>query len=329
MNAIEPFVPRALFAQQTPKPGFWMPVQASANAPATDNLFHLIFWISAFFFLLIMVLMVIFVVRYRRTDPDQLGTGPSHSTALELLWSGIPIAIVMVLFGIGFRDFMRMVGPNAAPNAYEIGVTGQKWKWTFTYPNGHVDDILHVPLNTPVQLNMTSEDVIHSFFVPAFRTKQDVVPGRYTKMFFRATVPGEFVVFCAEYCGTSHANMVTKIVVEEPAKFEKWLVDQANIVDKLPPAQAGERLFSQRGCTACHTTTGAAGIGPTMKGIFGNPQPLASGGSANADENYLRESILNPQAKIVRGFEPVMPTYQGRLKDKEVTAIIEYIKTLK
>ncbi len=324
MSATSP-MPRVPLAEAS----FWMPVQASQNAAATDHLFQFIFWLSAFFFALIMGLMILFVLKYRRRDPDQLGEGPSHNTALEVLWSVIPLGLVIAIFGISFVDFMKIVGPNAAPNAYDIGVTGQKWKWTFTYPNGYVDDALHVPVDTPMQLTLSSEDVIHSLYIPAFRIKQDAVPGRFTKMFFRATEPGEYVIFCAEYCGTSHSAMLSKVVVHRPGEYEKWLVEASNFLDKMPPADAGKKLFTQRGCASCHSVDGAAGTGPTLKGVFGSMQPLTTGQKVLADENYIRESILNPQAKVVAGFEPVMPTFQGRLKDREIGAIIEYLKTIK
>lgn len=310
------------------EPTFWMPVQASKNAPATDSLFHFIFYTSAFFFALIVFLMIVFVLRYRRRSPEEQGSGPHHNTALEVLWSGLPIALVAVMFVIGFKSYMAMVGPANAPNAYEIGVLGVKWKWTFTYPNGYVDDTLHVPVDTPMQLTMTSDDVIHSLYVPAFRIKQDVVPGRYTKLFFRATEPGEYVIFCAEYCGTSHSNMLSKVVVHRPGEYEKWLEEASNFLDRMSPVEAGQKLFTQRGCLTCHSVDGKAGTGPTLKGVFGHDVQLSSGGRVLADENYIRESILQPQAKIVAGFDAVMPTFQGRLKDREITAIIEYLKTL-
>jgi cytochrome c oxidase subunit 2 len=317
--------PTPLLANQ---PSFWMPVQASENAAATDTLFHFIFYVSAFFFALIMVLMIWFVVRYRRRAPEEAGTGPHHNTALEVLWSVVPIGLVVAMFLIGFKDYMRMVGPQNAPNAYEIGVLGVKWKWTFTYPNGYVDDALHVPVDTPMQLTLSSDDVIHSLYIPAFRIKQDAVPGRYTKMFFRAIEPGEYQIFCAEYCGTSHSTMLTKVVVHRPGEYEKWLEQASNFLDRMSPAEGGQKLFMQRGCATCHSVDGKAGTGPTLKGVFGHDVILTTGAKVVADENYVRESILNPQAKVVAGFEPVMPTFQGRLKDREITAIIEYLKTV-
>ncbi len=270
--------------------------------------------------------MVVFVVRYRRREGVEPEPSPTHNTALELTWTVIPLLLVMVIFAWGFKAFLDMSTPPA--NAYEIQVTGQKWKWLFTYPNGYVDENLHVPVDEPVRLVMTSEDVIHSFYMPAFRMKQDVVPGRYTKVWFRATKAGEYQVFCAEYCGTGHSDMLAQVVVHEPGGFEKWLDEVGNLFKTMPPVEVGERLYRQRGCAQCHSIDGAASVGPTFKGVFGHDQALKGGGSALVDENYIRESILEPQAKIVAGFEPVMPTFKGQLTDREITAIIEYIKTL-
>ena len=314
-----------LFAVQAE--GSWMPVAASTGAPAVDRLFQFILWLSVFFFVLVVGLMVLFVVRYRRragrTVPE---ASPSHNTALELTWTIIPLILVIVIFAWGFKVFMDMSTPPG--NAYEVLVTGQKWKWLFTYPNGHVDENLHVPVDTPVRLVMTSEDVIHSFYVPAFRMKKDVVPGRYSKAWFRATRVGEFQVYCAEYCGTSHSDMLSTVVVHEPGGFERWLEQAADFLNQLPPAEAGAKLVAQRGCAQCHSVDGRGGIGPTLQGVFGHEQQLVSGQLVTADEDYIRESILEPQAKVVAGYQPVMPTYKGRLKDAEITAIIEYLKVL-
>jgi len=308
-------------------PGFWMPFQGSSSAPAVDRLFHFIFWLSLFFFVLIVALTVVFVVRFRRRRGVESQPSPSHNTALELTWTLIPLALVIVIFGWGFKLFLDIQTPPA--NSYEVMVTGMKWKWLFTYPNGHVDENLHVPVEVPVRLVMTSEDVIHSFYVPAFRLKRDVVPGRYAKTWFRATAPGEYQVFCAEYCGTSHSDMLAKVVVHEPGGFEQWLESASDLLKQMPPAQAGEKLVASRGCAQCHSADGKAMIGPSFKGLFGHQQPLRGGGTATVDEDYVRESILAPAAKVVLGYEPVMPTYKGRLSDQEITGIIEYLKTLK
>jgi len=175
---------------------------------------------------------------------------------------------------------------------------------------------------------MTSEDVIHSFYVPAFRIKRDVVPGRYSKVWFRATKVGEYQVFCAEYCGTGHSDMLAQVVVHEPGGFERWMDEVGNMFKTMTPVQVGERLYRLRGCAQCHTIDGKASVGPTFQGVFGHEQALKGGGSALIDENYVRESILEPQAKIAAGFEPVMPTFKGKLSDREISAIIEYLKTL-
>ncbi len=307
--------------------GLFLPFQGSTLAPAVDALFKFIFWISAFFFLLIVGLMILFVIRFhKRPGYVKPKEAPTHNTLLEVTWSGIPLILVIIIGVWGFKIFLDINTPPA--NAYEIQVTGQKWKWLFTYPNGYVDEALHVPLDEPVRLVMTSEDVIHSFFVPAFRIKRDVVPGRYTKLWFRATKPGSYHVFCAEYCGTGHSDMLTSVVVHEPGGFEKWLEQASNLLATLPPAEAGRKLYQSRGCGQCHSVDGSSGIGPSFKDLFGHTVALRGGGSVIADENYLRESILEPMANVVAGFEPVMPTYKGRLKDQEITALISYLKLL-
>jgi cytochrome c oxidase subunit 2 len=305
---------------------FWMPPQSSTSAPGVDRLFYFIFWIAFFFFLLIVGLMIHFIVRYRKQAGRKAEKAPTHNTALELTWTLIPLGIVFVIFYFGFHGFLDITTPPA--NSYEIQVTAQRWKWMFTYPNGFVDENLHVPVNRPIRLVMTSEDVIHAFYVPDFRLKRDIVPGRYNKTWFRATTPGTHDLFCAEYCGTSHSLMYAQVIVHPPGEFEKWLEQAADLTGKLPPAEAGQRLYKTRGCAQCHSIDGKAGIGPTFQGVFGHSVAMKDGTKVTADEDYVRESILNPQAKVVAGFDPVMPTYQGRLKDQEITAIIAYMKTL-
>ncbi len=307
-------------------PSFWLPRAASTSAQGVDRVFALVYGISLVFFLLIVALLVVFVLRYRRRPGHEVADSPSHNTPLELAWTIVPLALVVVIFWQGFKGFLDLSTPPA--NAYEILVTGQKWKWTFTYPNGWVDDRLHVPVDTPVRLVLSSEDVIHSLYIPSFRVKKDAVPGRYTKEWFQATVPGEYDVFCAEYCGTGHSDMHTTVVVHPPGEFEKWLEGASNVFAKLTPAEAGAKLYASRGCAQCHSVDGRPGTGPTFKALFGHEVLLEGGKRVVADENYVRESILDPQAKVVAGFQPVMPTYQGRLKDREITAIVEYLKTI-
>lgn len=305
---------------------FWMPPEISTSAAGVDWIFYFIFWISLFFFLLIVGLMTYFVVRYRRPKGSQPEGAPSHNMVLEVTWSVIPLILVIFIFYLGFKGFMDLF--TAPQNAYEVLVTGQKWKWLFQYPNGYVDENLHVPVDVPVRLVMSSEDVIHSLYIPAFRVKRDVVPGRYTKAWFQATQAGDYQIFCAEYCGKSHSDMLAKVVVEKPGDFEKWLEKAANFLDTMPPAEAGARLYKTRGCAQCHSIDGTSGIGPTFKGVFGETVVMLGGAKVAVDENYLRESINEPQARVVAGYQPVMPTFKGRLKDKEITAIIEYIKSL-
>jgi len=315
---------RALLAQTGRS--FWMPPRASSIAYEVDWLFYFILIIAVFFFLLIVVLMVIFTLRYRAQEGAGPVGGQNHNTALEITWSVIPVILVAIIFYLGFKSFITMtVAPS---NSYEILVTAQKWKWLFTYPNGYTSDDLHVPLEVPVELVMSSEDVIHSFYVPAFRVKRDVVPGRYNKLWFRATQKGQFIIFCAEYCGTGHSDMMSLVVVHDPKEFASWLEDAAATFARKSPAEAGAELYKTRGCTSCHSLDGSRGKGPTFKNLFGSTQPLADGTEVKVDENYVRESIMEPLSKLAAGYEPIMPTYKGRLKDREITSIIEFLKTL-
>ncbi len=308
--------------------GFWMPVQGSTGAVVVDSIFSLVLWVSVFFFVLIVFLMVLFVVRYRRrAGREEAEPSRRHNTPLEITWTAIPILIVTGIFIWGFQVFLNISTPPA--NAYEVLVTGQKWKWLFTYPNGHVDENLHVPVATPVRLVMTSEDVIHGFFVPAFRLKKDVVPGRYVKVWFRATSPGEYQIYCTQYCGTGHSDMWAKVVVHEPGGFERWLEAASNFLKTMSPAQAGEHLYRTRGCAQCHTLDGTASTGPSWKGLFGSKVTCEGGHVLTADEDYLRNCILNPTENVPVGFQPVMPTFKGRLTDQEITAVIEFMKTVK
>ncbi len=305
---------------------FWMPPSASSYSGDVDRVFYLILWICALMFALVAALMTIFVVRYRRREGKAPPPAPSFGTALEITWTVIPTLVVIVIFYFGFRTFLDMATPP--PNAYDIQVTAFKWGWAFGYPNGHVDNRLHVPLDRPVRLVLRSEDVIHSLYVPAFRVKKDVVPGRYNTIWFQATKAGEFDLFCTEYCGTKHSDMATVVVVQEPREFERWLDDAGNWAEKLPPAEAGRKLWEIRGCKQCHTLDGSSRIGPSFLAIWGKERPLSDGSTVLVDENYVRESILDPSTRIAAGYENVMPTYRGRLKDSEITALIEFIKSL-
>lgn len=306
---------------------FWFPEQASTVAPGVDWVYYFIYWVSVFFFVLLMVGMTLFAFKYKRKKGVQNEARAGHNNLLEIVWTAIPSLIVVAIFYFGVTTYLDMRQPPA--DAYPVNVTGIKWAWSFTYPNGHVEPELHVPVNRPVKLTMTSEDVIHSFFVPAFRVKQDVVPGRYTTLWFEATKTGEFQVFCTEFCGTKHSDMLTKVIVHPEGEFEKWLAGAADSTAGMPLAEAGAKLFEKQGCKQCHSIDGSPGVGPSMKGLWDKTESLTGGATAKVDENYIRESILEPMAKVVNGFPPAMPTYAGRIKDKEITAIIEYVKTLK
>jgi cytochrome c oxidase subunit 2 len=326
MTALKTLIQLMTLLPQDKEGSFWMPPQVSTVAHHVDFLFSFILAISVFFFLLIVVVMVFFVIRYRRREGAEAEASPSHNMALELTWTIIPLVLVVVIFFFGFRGFLDMATPPA--NAYEVLADGQKWNWSFTYPNGYVDENLHVPVNRPIRLVMTSADVIHSLYVPAFRIKNDVVPGRYTKVWFEATEPGEYELFCAEYCGTSHSDMLALVIVHPPGEFETWLEKASNFLETMTPVEAGQKLYQVRGCQQCHSVDGSAKTGPSFLGLFGRSGQMADGTTVVADENYIRESILEPANKVVAGYEPVMPTYQGRVKDAEITAIIEYLKSL-
>jgi len=307
-------------------PTFWLPEQATELARRQDARWALVYWISVFFFVLITALTILFVIRYRRRPGYQQQPSTSHNTTLEVVWTVIPIILVVIIFWEGYRVFLDMVTPPRG--AYEIQVTGQKWNWQFTYPNGYVDADLHVEAGQPVRLVMTSADVIHALFVPDFRIKRDVTPGRYSELWFNAERPGEHPIYCAEYCGTDHSKMLAKVVVHPPGEFDQWLQEASDFLSRMPPAEAGELLYRQRGCPQCHSIDGTPGIAPTFLGLFGSMETLATGEQVLVDENYVRESILNPRERLTAGYDPVMPTYQGRMRDEEIAAIIEYLKTL-
>jgi cytochrome c oxidase subunit 2 len=289
-----------------------------------DALLYYLLGISIFFSGLIFLLLFIFAIRYRRRalaeppPPSILG-----DLRLEILWTVVPFVITMSIFLWGASLYFTMSRPPAA--ALEVQVVGKQWMWKIQHPDGQREiNELHVPLGRPVKVTMTSEDVIHSFFVPAFRVKMDAVPGRYTTLWFEATRAGEYHLFCTEYCGTVHSGMVGRVVVMEPVQYQQWL---SGGVPGEPLAMAGERLFQQLGCVSCHRAEAQA-RGPALEGIFGKPVRLQSGDMVRVDEAYIRESILNPNAKIVAGYQPIMPTFQGQISEEGVLQIIAYLRSL-
>ena len=305
--------------------GFWLPESAAAD-PVTDRVFNLVLVICSLLFLLVVGLMTLFVVRYRRRPGMPAQKTASHNMPLEVTWTVLPVMIVAVIFHQGFVAYLRM--QTAPPGCYDLRVSARQWAWQFIYPNGHVDENLHVPAGEPVRLTMTSEDVIHGLWIPALRLKQDVVPGRYSSVWFQADKVGTYDLLCTQYCGDDHSNMLATLEVQTPADYEAWLKNASNYLKTLPPAEAGKLLYKRRGCSQCHSIDGSAGTGPSLMGIYGKPQKMSDGSSVVADDNYLRESILEPQAKVVSGFQPVMSTYKGLVSDDEITALIEFIKSL-
>jgi cytochrome c oxidase subunit II len=308
---------------------YWFPPQASNHADLIDTVYYFIYWVSVVSFVLIVVMMVHFARKYAQKKRNDLPNEQSdHNTLLEIGWS-LPVLIVgVILFYFGAIGYIDARTPP--PGAYEIRVRAAKWSWEFTYPNGATSPDLHLPVNTPIRLVMGSDDVLHSFFVPAFRVKQDVVPGRYSDIYFEATQTGEFQIFCTEFCGTKHSEMLAMAIVHDEIGFRAELEKLANpLVDCGTPAECGLKVVTMKGCPQCHSSDGATGIGPSFKGLYDTDRPLTSGGSKKADENYIRSSILDPKADVVQGFNPVMPTFKGKIKDEEINAIIDYLKSLK
>jgi cytochrome c oxidase subunit 2 len=305
-----------------------LPLEASTLARDVDNLYVFITLLSLFFFVLIAGLLAFFVMRYRRKSPNEITPHITHNFTLEVTWSVLPLLILIGVFFWGFHGYMKA---SVAPGeSMEIQVSAKKWQWMFEYPDGmRTLNELHVPLGRPVKLVMQSEDVLHSFFVPNFRVKHDVLPGRYTEIWFTPTKVGVHQVFCTEYCGKGHSDMLAKIHVDDDATYQKWLVEGDESMKTMPLTELGLLVYENRGCQTCHSIDGSRGQGPSWKGIFGKPEVMSDGQSIMVDENYLRESIMDPQKHLVRGYEGIMPTYKGLLRDREVLGVIEFIKAKK
>jgi len=346
---------------------FWVPPRASSHAAEIDHSLLFLYVVSLFFFALIIALMVYFAVRYRRRGPeDQARSQTSHSTVLELVWAIPPIVIVLVAFYVGLMGFLRI--SSAKANAVEVKVRAYQWAWEFEYPNGYKDAQLHLPVDEPVKLVLTSDDVIHSLFIPAFRLKRDVVPGRYNKLWFTATKVGEYPLLCSEYCGTRHSRMITKVVVHGRGEYEAWLTEaskaplealpgpmyekwkqlrtaedmdaflaelrqsdaaMADSAAKLePPTITGERLYRRFGCYQCHSTDGSRQTGPSFQGLWNRQRVFRDGGEQRADEDYIRRSIMDPGGQVVETYQGVMPTYKGRVTDRQIDALVSFIRSL-
>ena len=303
----------------------FMPVQGTEIARKFDSLYSFLVWASFISSILVIFGFIYFGAKYKRRSENDKTPYISHNAALEFLWSFIPFVIFMVIFGWGFYVFKEM--RTMPQNALEVLVEGQKWSWTFTYKNGKVSaKELVVPAETPVKLVMTSKDVLHSFFIPAFRVKQDVVPGRYTTLWFNAEKKGDYQVFCTEYCGDQHSGMLAKTKVVGREEFETWLQDDP--YKGLSTAEIGQKVYAGR-CVVCHNLTDQKLVGPGWKGIFGVERQFTDGTKATVYENYLRDSIIDPNAKVVVGYPPAMPTFAGQLSEQEIMSIIEFIKNVK
>lgn len=304
-----------------------MPPAGSTISGEVDAIFYFILYASTAILALVTGAIVFFIVKYRRRGDATRTSGVDHNLALEITWTVLPLILIVIVFVWGFEIFIRM---HIVPaNAIEVKVTAQQWFWSFEYANGQtsVNDLI-VPVDQPIKLLMSSRDVIHSFFVPDFRVKMDVLPNRYTIAWFEAISKGEFVLFCTEFCGKGHSEMTGKVTVLSDSAYALWLEKGSGPAQGESLADYGGRLFTERACVTCHRLDGKADIGPSLAGLFGKPELLEDGSSITVDENYIRESLLEPSAKVTAGFKPIMPTYQGILKDRDVDALIEFIKSL-
>jgi cytochrome c oxidase subunit 2 len=299
-----------------------IPEQASTLAPRVDQLYWFIIAVTAFFGILVTVLVVYFAVKYRTDDPLKVGAPITGSIPLELGWSIIPFIISIVIFAWAADVFFDLYRPP--DQTLEIYATGKRWMWKFQHLDGKSEiNELHVPLGRAVRVTFTSEDVLHSLYFPAFRTKADAIPGRYSSVWFTPTKLGNYHIFCAEYCGTRHSGMIGTVTVMEPTEYQAWITGAT----EGPLSARGERLFADLACNTCHRSDGS-GRGPALEAKFGTEERLATGAVVRVDESYVRESILNPQLKLVAGYQPLMPTFQGLVSEESVMALVEYVKSL-
>jgi cytochrome c oxidase subunit II len=348
------------FAAETTLPG-WIPLTGTDVAARWDNLYNFLVWTSIFFFVLIVGAMMYFIVAYRH-KPGVKSRYITGSHTLEGIFIAVPTILLLIIFGWGYSVYNGMTQPPA--DAYEIRVIGKQWLWQFQYENGKTTaGEVFVPVNRPIKLVMTSEDVLHSFFIPNFRVKQDVVPGMYSSVWFTATVPGKHQVFCAEYCGTSHSTMLAKVIVLTPDQWEAWnrgkkigdipdawqsaaleeqdqskeyasadtdsTVPKTRLIAQTTLVEQGKAVYETKGCVGCHSVDGTSKIGPSHKGLYGRTVILADGRTMIADENYIRGHIENPKGTLLQGYSPVMPTFKGLITETEMNALLAYLKSLK
>lgn len=305
----------------------FLPQARSSYASSLDGLFAFLLILSVVMFTLITGVATYWALKYKRKEGDEkrLSKPTYHNVAIEIFWAVGPLLVCIGLFHAGAQQYMDMrVAPG---DSYVINVTARKWAWEFSYPSGKVDSKLHVPVGKPIKLVMLSKDVIHSFFIPDFRIKQDVLPGRYAMVWFKADQPGTSTIFCAEFCGLNHSEMLSSVVVQTQQQFEEWV--GFDPYKGKSDVEIGQAIYKEKACVGCHSIDGSPSAGPTFKGLWGKQETLADGSTVAVDENYISESILVPGAKIVKGFPPVMPPYQGSLKPEHIKGVIAYLKTLK
>jgi len=304
---------------------FWLPEAASSIAPEVDGLFLFVTTVSLILLAGVTGAILYFVYRYRRQDPDERPAPVEESRVLEISWIVLPTILVLLVFNWGFKSYVKM---NVSPaGAYEIRVTAQQWGFTYEYPNGATSaDTLYVPRGRKVKMKMSSKDVLHGFYIPAFRVKYDILPNRYTSVWFKATEEGEYNLFCTEYCGDQHSEMMSAVSVMPPNEFNEW-VEGAKVPDDLPLPKLGKRLYSEQLCKSCHSLDGSRKVGPSFKGLYGmENHKMSDGSTVTVDENYLRQSILNPNAKVVEGYPAAMPNNYSNLSERELSALIAFIK---
>ncbi len=298
------------------------PEQASSVAPLVDGLYLFLVVVTGAVSLLIWLVIFYFAIKYRRRPDNELAQEQEPPAILEMTWTVVPLIIFIGIFVAGAWVFLRMqVVPR---NALEVYATGRQWMWKFQHPTGQREiNELHVPVGRAVKITMASEDVIHSLWFPSFRVKADVLPNRYRTLWFEATKTGRFHIFCAEYCGTSHSGMIGSVIVMEPTEYQRWLAGGT----EGSLASQGEKLFQKYACDTCHMDSGT-GRGPMLAGSYGQTRPLADGSNVVVDDNYIRESILHPQAKIAAGFQPLMPTFQGQVSEEDLIRLLAYVKSI-
>jgi cytochrome c oxidase subunit 2 len=318
-----------------------LPAQASTSSLHVDELYYRIYWLSVVMFVGIIAAMVYFAWKYRKR-PGHKAEPTGHNLPLEIGWTIAPLFILVALFHWGFKGYMDLSIPPV--DAEEVRVRAFQWGWDFEYKNGATDDKLHIPIGRPIKFIVSSNDVLHAFYIPEMRTKRDAVPGMYASVWVEATKAGKYVLTCAEYCGgkskdqngneldpsqfKGHWSMQSDVIVESIDEYEKYL---DGLMGNKPPEQVGKDLWAKKQCSGCHTIDGSKGVAPTWKGIWGREETMNDGKKVKVDENYVRESVLDPNAKIVQGYASpsVMPSFKGTLKDRDIDAIIAFMKTLK